>query len=51
MSQPVNSQKRYRAIEFIAVVRQEVDANVPVKITERCWGMKGLKFKDSDIDR
>lgn len=48
MSQAVNSEERYWTVEFVAIMGHEVDADVPVKIAERCWGMKGLHVTDLD---
>lgn len=37
MGQTINSQERYRAIEFVPVVRMKVDANVAIEVAEEIW--------------
>jgi hypothetical protein len=34
MCEAVNSEKRYRTVKFVAVMRQEVDTDVAVKVAK-----------------
>jgi hypothetical protein len=34
MCEAVNSEKRYRTIKFVPVMRQKVDADIAVKVAE-----------------